>query len=239
MESYKEYPIRCKTCNEQIACFASLYENHINSGATIEDTLNMMDIMNPCSRQAFMNPSTVNFNMENRKIIEGFETVETATDEDALKESTSQPIFIPCLGGAVQTKAPLVLGVKAAPAPLLLRVQAATPARTQIGIGLPTIGLAKPTIGIAAPIVLAPKIVAGLVPDVISPIMSGLELGIDIQPIGEGIPIDFNFDVEEFAEPLFVGFPVINKNPLVPMEKVYVGANKYSQILNGRTYLAQ
>lgn len=43
----------------------------------------------------------------------------------------------------------------------------------------------------------------------------------------------------EFTNPVLVGFPAINSNNIKQMEKNYVGANKYSQILNGRTYLAR
>jgi len=244
METYKEYPIRCKTCNEQIACFAEEYENLVDSGLTIEETLNTMDIMHPCSRQAFMNPVTVNFNMENREVIEGFKTVDTVTDEDIQKESTSRPVFTACLGDPLVTKAPLIIGVKTVPT-VQTRVQAAAvvpTTRLQIGAGLQTIQRAQPTVQTTQKDTPKTNIfnIGQIVPvDVIAPIISRMELGLEMQPVGEGIPINFNFDVGEFVEPTIVGVPTINNNPLIPLEKQYVGAGKYSQILNGRTYLAQ
>lgn len=80
MRTYKEYPIRCKVCNEQIACFAEEYErlvrkyntkNDVTKSLAIEKALNELGIMDPCSRIAFMNPITVFLNVEDRDLIEG------------------------------------------------------------------------------------------------------------------------------------------------------------------------
>lgn len=80
MQTYKEYPIRCKSCNEQIACFSKRYEQLVRKYTTkagvtgslaIEQALNEMKILEPCCRMAFMNPITVFFNVEDRGLIEG------------------------------------------------------------------------------------------------------------------------------------------------------------------------
>lgn len=68
--SYKEYPIRCPTCNEPLAHKSIEYENLINNGIDIEDALNSLDIMNICSR-GFMLTPTIRFSeFENRQEIE-------------------------------------------------------------------------------------------------------------------------------------------------------------------------
>ena len=111
METYEEYPIRCKTCNEQIACFAADYEVLLEAGSSPEEALNQLGITDYCSRMAFLAPTFVAFNMENREVIEGFKSVEAATEADAHHESIARPSFSPCLG-AQPTPAP---GVQPAP----------------------------------------------------------------------------------------------------------------------------
>lgn len=128
MQTYKEYPIRCKTCGEQIAAFAPQYEellrvivqedriaqmealegaeqptigtlNHpLNELNIAEKALNRLGITEWCSRSAMLNPTFVRFNMENRAVIEGIENVDAAVEADAQKESEIQPIFASCKG---------------------------------------------------------------------------------------------------------------------------------------------
>lgn len=74
--SYAEYPIRCSTCNEPIACLAEDYERLLDNGASIEDALNYLGIMAYCSRNAMMNPTYVPYNVQNRRVIEGKDSVE-------------------------------------------------------------------------------------------------------------------------------------------------------------------
>ena len=69
--SYKEYFIRCPSCNEQIACFSGDYLTLLDGGSSIEDALNSLGIMNPCSRIAMMNPVTVFFHVDEREVIDG------------------------------------------------------------------------------------------------------------------------------------------------------------------------
>lgn len=113
METYKEYPIRCKTCNEQIACFSDNYEILIDSGYSIEEALDELSITAPCSRITMMAPTIVAFNMENREVIEGFKSVDAADEETAQNESISHPIFNQCLN--IQTGsvagAPIPMGL--------------------------------------------------------------------------------------------------------------------------------
>ncbi len=76
-EYYVEYPIRCKSCNENIACRVEEYQQLIDVGYSIEDSLNEMGVMNTCSRNSFQNPTYVFFDMEYRPLIEGRMGVES------------------------------------------------------------------------------------------------------------------------------------------------------------------
>lgn len=168
METYPEYPIRCETCNEQIAAFAADFEAMVEAGSTVEEALNELGITLECSRIALMNPTHVAFNMENREVIEGFKSVDAATDIDAQNQSTSRPIFNQCIGaqnavGPGVQQAPLVIGtqqptinvlqprVQAAPvrpiqAPQLRVATAGMQQRPPTTLtGLQTINLVQPT----------------------------------------------------------------------------------------------
>ena len=80
MNYYFEYPIRCKTCNGQIACFSFDYLSFLeNNHGDTEVTLNEVGLMNPCCRIAMMTPSMVYQNVENRRAIEGLDTIEAAS----------------------------------------------------------------------------------------------------------------------------------------------------------------
>jgi DNA-directed RNA polymerase subunit N (RpoN/RPB10) len=97
MESYREYPIRCKSCGEQIACYAPDFEQAIEEGFTPEEALNQLGITDYCSRIAMLNPVIVAFNMENRQVIEGFKSIDAAQEEDIQSGYASQPIFSACM----------------------------------------------------------------------------------------------------------------------------------------------
>jgi len=97
MFSHKEYLIRCKTCGEQIACFASDFEDLIKNGMSQEEALNEMGIYQWCSRIAFTNPSYIFHNMENREVIEGFKTVDMIDGPDPYNYSVIKPTFTTCL----------------------------------------------------------------------------------------------------------------------------------------------
>lgn len=93
--NYKEYPIRCKTCNGQIACFSKSYESLIkDSSLTSEDALNKLGIKNFCCRIAMLNPTIVPFNIENRRMVEGLDSLTESF------ETISQRIFKSCIDKA-------------------------------------------------------------------------------------------------------------------------------------------
>src|SRR5258708_2557537 len=86
MRFYKDFPQKCKTCNEPLAQYAEEYEtwvrdltrnSNISESGAIEEALNQLGIMSYCSRMAMMNPTIVYFNMENRDLIEGLAQADT------------------------------------------------------------------------------------------------------------------------------------------------------------------
>ena len=71
----REYPIRCKSCNEQLACYSDEYERlAVDIGC--EKALNLLNIMEPCSRNNMMNPEFILITKENRNLIEGIKNSE-------------------------------------------------------------------------------------------------------------------------------------------------------------------
>ena len=150
MDTYKEYPIRCKTCNEQIAAFSGLYEDLLGTGLSREEALNELGISNWCSRIAMMNPTVVNFNMENREVIEGHKNVDVITDPAPyLTDPTSRPSFPACLNpmprAAVNLPGLTQAGTARAPGgiPLGEGIPITTPVGTGFNVpevvGIPTI----------------------------------------------------------------------------------------------------
>ncbi|CAH6418988.1 Hypothetical protein HVR_LOCUS174 [uncultured virus] len=208
MEYYKEYSIRCKTTNDQIACFAPTYEGLLASGLSEEEALNELGITTWCCRIAMLNPTIVMFNMENREVIEGFKSVEAADEPDPYNENNSRPVFSSCLGTVqtpqIQTIKPLITpsmfpGVVQAPGRVIPNAPGTLPITIQPGIQ--TIGLlqAAPRVqatvatqttvipGIQPPILPQPIILptspeaqAILSPTLVAPIIPGIELGIDV-----------------------------------------------------------
>jgi DNA-directed RNA polymerase subunit N (RpoN/RPB10) len=130
MDYYLHYPIRCKTCNEQIACFAPQYlENIEQGGMTPQESLDALGIMNYCSRISMIAPSRVTFNMENRAAIEGFRRVETVDVADSRTGRITTYNFANCFTREVAPTGDAVIVV---PTPDLAPVDAGE------GVDLPT-----------------------------------------------------------------------------------------------------
>lgn len=251
MESYKEYSIRCKTCNEQLSCFAADYESYLEAGLSEEDALNAVGITDPCSRIAMTNPTIVTFNMENREVIEGFKSVDAAEEADVQTENTGRPVFNSCMGSVAppQIVKPVVnipglttLNPGRVPAiAQVTQLQLGTQPYMQPGIpGIQTIGLLQPAIQRIQPtpaIALPQEPQILMSPTLVQPIIPGVDLN-NVTAIGVGIPVNAP-DSNKFSEPTMVGVPTINTDPTVVQPTLFVGANKQVRILNGRTYLAQ
>lgn len=71
----REYPIRCKSSNDQIACYSEEYENLTREHGS-EKALNMLNIMEPCCRYNMMNPTMILNIKENRNLIEGLKDID-------------------------------------------------------------------------------------------------------------------------------------------------------------------
>ncbi len=97
MNTYIEYPIRCKTCNELVACFSDEFVEQTKILGSMAEALDNMGITAPCTRSAFCNPTYVLFNMENRAVIEGMIQPENANDVEEFDETQSNPTMIQCL----------------------------------------------------------------------------------------------------------------------------------------------
>src|SRR5688500_12811196 len=109
MEFYLEYPIRCKTCNEQIACFSYEYGELLNAGYTIQQALDQLGLMNYCCRISMKDPVVVTFNMENREVIEGTKKIHEVDDFGSPSTDNAQTTFGPCtvVETVKETKKPL------------------------------------------------------------------------------------------------------------------------------------
>jgi len=207
--SYREYPIRCKTCNAQIACYAQEYEAAVKKNEqneTIEKTLNNLGIGNYCCRIALMNPTIVFFNMENRELIEGLKNSEEVRGPSVNNTGNSISIFKTCrLEKQIQTNLPPVAA-----------------------------GLVKPSESIfqRAAVPVAPSkqsAIAPLLPiDGPSAFAEGMPLPLAAVQV----------EAKKFIEPTVTGVSVINES-MYRTADVYVGAAKYSTVLPGRTYLAR
>ena len=101
MDQYKEYPIRCKTCNYPIAVWSKQYEQLIQYSST-EDALNELGLNNFCCRISMLAPPIITFNMENRKAIEGLQLVENVDSYDNNPITKSKPLFKNCIGESVK-----------------------------------------------------------------------------------------------------------------------------------------
>ena len=109
MDFYLEYPIRCKTCNDQIACFSYEYEQYLNSGYSVQQALDQLGITNYCCRISMKDPVEVTFNMENREVIEGLKKIEEADDMGFRSPNDSEVGFGACISEkkVQETKKPI------------------------------------------------------------------------------------------------------------------------------------
>ena len=249
MKSYREYVIRCKTCNEQIACHAKTYEQLLANGLSIEEALNSLDIMLPCSRAWMMNPNYVTFNMENRDVVEGIRSVQSIEDDflpgQRSTPSISNPVFASCLSptviaaGSPQTQPQREIAnilPQGTPAPVIAAPTAAQVFNARLGAaGMQTIATVQP---IRMQTRLNVQPLQPVATNVIAPIIP-IDSSILAAPIGVGIPINALEADTVFKEPTTPGVPTINHDPKLAPVTIHVGAGKYCTVLNGRTYLAQ
>lgn len=220
MENYREYPIRCKSCGGQIACYTHAFELALTQNYTSEAALNELGLTDYCCRMAMLNPVMVAFNMENRQVIEGFKSIDAVQDEDIELDSRSQPIFDACLVTPTEpAPRPRLQGGPAKPgmfsryiknSPQLPETIAATSAGTVSESSYPRI----------------------------DPIHMEVQISGVNQPIGPAVDVITPIE-EAYHPPTVVGIPTINPDRTIPETWFHVGANKQSRVLNGRTFLAR
>jgi DNA-directed RNA polymerase subunit N (RpoN/RPB10) len=209
MDYYKEYPVRCKTCNEQIACFSEEYELYLEQGLSEESALNKLGLMNPCSRIAMLQPVIVFHNMENRDIIEGTKMVEGVDlDKDFLEGALTIP--------KPPTRRP------------------GTGILTGLTSKQPDKGKVRPvTSSLFAGTGRGSRRPSAIEPTVDRPVALSESEG-----MGISMPIEIP-QPTQFVPPENVSIPTINPDPTIPNVMVSVGAGKQTVLLSGRTYLAR
>ncbi len=242
-DSYKEYPIRCKTCNEQIACFAEDYLNYLATGLSVEEALNALDIMNPCSRIAMMNPTTVPFNMENRLVIEGFSDVTTVGDEELELPAPAKTLKFELCKSLNEEQEAVEVASRPAPAPVAKPTIEVASSTTKAG-PVSRLGTTRIPGRVRLNIQKEPE------PEVSQPASSSLleeepeeytevvKQDVQLLPLFEAEEFEFE-PTGEFVYPTIPGIPTINPTPGHVPELVSVGADKKSEIVSGRTYLAR
>ena len=240
----REYPIRCKSCNEQLACYSEKYEL-LARAYGYEQALNMLGIMEPCSRYNMMNPVMILNIKENRNLIEGLE------DIDVIDKFSQDLSFQKCEHRAGnsnysqrreeikperdQTKSLPIMNVTGRPT-----VQKQT-YLTSISPIRPT---QRQALSSPVPRVIPSRSRAPL--NIMSPAKQASK-SIILDPIDEAEPEDETDLVRirqpeiekevEFKYPTTVGMPTIN--PSGENVRIHISGKYYAEVLSGRTYICR
>lgn len=245
MNSYREYPIRCKSCNEQLACYSDEYENLVREYAeggnvtekhAIEKALNKLGIMSPCSRINMMNPIIITFNNENRELIEGLRNVDTI---DKFSKNLSfkfcnpiKPIEKLNLSSIIEPKKEfgeirsLPPSIEESRKPVAQQKSIIQKKSQSSSVVLKNQPLVLNNTN--SPITLSSP---NKIEELISPEDTNLLSG------GTNLTEKREKDLE-FKYPTIVGIPTINSTYKTE-ETVYVGSGLFAEVLNGRTYIAR
>jgi DNA-directed RNA polymerase subunit N (RpoN/RPB10) len=229
---HREYPIRCKSCNEQLACYSEEYEEYAKDYG-YETALNMLGIMEPCSRYNMMNPTMILDIRENRNLIEGLK------DIDLIDKFSGELSFRTCIDKITNvdyTKDEEQSESKpeGTGRALSLAVTKKQPEQKTIMSTTSKPKVTKSTFKI----------------DIQNPIQTPKQVLIQ-KPIGvieelstkiteEDRPIDIIDEEQgpaEFLYPEVVGIPTINSSG--ENTKVHISGKYYAEVLSGRTYLCR
>jgi DNA-directed RNA polymerase subunit N (RpoN/RPB10) len=209
MRSYRNYPIKCKTCGEPIAALAQQYESMVTQGLSIEEALNTLGIMNPCTRINMMDSPTLQFDLQDNQVVEGLKDVQSKEvynyDRDA-KITVSE-----CLNRYMKETMEQTIGNQGVEAEISVRrqVRPAMLTRGQI-----------PTRAVKEQEERAK--------------LEKLEkLALTAEELGEAIPLT------EEVEPTVIGVPVIAKVDTVYQPDMVVGPNLSVKVLAGRIFLCR
>lgn len=236
----REYPIKCKSCNEQIACYSEEYEDLVREHGA-EKALNILQIMEPCSRDNMMNPVMILNIKENRSLIEGLKDIDVI---DKFPETLSFQTCEYNLGNAdynrskkKEIKPEITLKPeKSLPSMSITRKQ---PLQKSMYLA-PTI---KPVVNRTSfniinkenPVKQSNKTVI-LPPSQQVNRTKGLELKIEDDE-AELEKIKEPEKEIEFQYPTIVGIPTIN--PSGDNVKIHISGKYYAEALSGRTYLCR
>lgn len=213
MDTYKLHPVRCFTCGNQIQARADAFEYYSEIYGSMEDAANSLGLMEPCCRIALMVPTIINFNMENRRLVETLRSDGSLNHRLTQKENAAVSVFGSCMTGNVPGRN---LNTTGAPAKLLFDNKLSTNISDM-------------------------QVDMDNVSSKIAGISTGTEIT-ENDMKNKGIPLNqlkLETDEENFVYPTMVGIPVINYNKNLKEEYADVGDNKKVLILNGRTYLAR
>lgn len=213
--NYKWYPTLCRTCGEPLSCYAQEYENLIlNVGMSIEEALNTLQLMNPCTRSEMMNPTTKFFNIQNTEVVEGKKLPSEVNLVKPQGVNTIKPLFPSCVS---LTKNDIVETMDR-------NLELFDSSEESDDEDIPN--------RIPQKTIILPK--SKKEKD-----SKDVELEDLYENLDEGGLI-IEAGVGEFMKyPNQVGVPVINESPFVQEETSYVGSGKFLPILSGRTYLAR
>ena len=242
----REYPIRCKSCNEQLACYSEEYEELAREYGN-EQALNMLEIMEPCSRYNMMNPMMTLTIKENRNLIEGLE------DIDAIDKFSDNLSFQKCEYRAgnsnyIQSKKKEEIKIEKDSNKILPITNVTGKQIVQKQTYLSPINTNR-TITRSSNVTtrVAPQLPK---PRVSSNIMSPAKL-ISQSAMLESIKPEVEEAEEdlvklnrsepekqlEFKYPTVVGIPTINSSG--ENTKIHISGKYYAEVLSGRTYIAR
>jgi len=253
----KEYPIRCKSCNEQLACYSEEYES-LSFEYGPEKALNMLNIMEPCSRYNMMNPVIILNIRENRNLIEGLRDIDVV---DKFSEDRSFQTCEYHIGNIDYNKARKRKEVTSEAnlatersLPIMSITGRQQPQRSTYSAPLPKSTTPTRTTFNVASKVSSAKQVSKVSPakqvSKISPAQQVSKINLPlVQPVQQLRGLDIE-DEEikpekinkpekeaEFQYPTTVGVPTIN--PSGENVKVHISGKYYAEVLSGRTYICR
>lgn len=223
---HREYPIRCKSSNDQLACYSEEYERLVEEFSiefgtefAIEKALNKLGIMEPCCRDNMMNPTMILNIKENRSLIEGIK------DIDVLDKFSSNYSFKQCTrnirnadyNAKIQNPEPKEKDVQQKKTTVFEVVQENDKSKKSSSKS-----------NLINRQLISKEISKGSLSKNIPEPDSGNETQIIINEPEKVI---------EFKYPTVVGIPTINQSG--ENTKIHVSGTYYADVLSGRTYLAR
>jgi len=250
----KEYPIRCKSCNEQLACYSEEFEMLAKEYGN-EKALNMLQIMEPCSRTNMMNPMIILNIKEDRSLIEGLKDIDMINK--FVKDSSSHKCEYRAANINYNQPKPRIQNIEEKDTTKKLSiVNVIGKQTTQKQTYLSSISTIKPTSALkpnlptmkTSPIMSpAKQKTASIISPAkqklnsitLTPISSELEIEEKLEPESDFVKIKEPETEKEFMYPTVVGIPTINQSESAQNSKVHISGKYYAEVLSGRTYICR